>query len=527
MSHASSCTNFTEITSICASVDNTVANPSKIVSKSTSSSSSSSSSSSTSSSGGGGDGAGGAGGESNPDKHDIENSGAPKVKRVAIIGTPFGEDRCDDREMSRLSRLAYQRMMDVSTFIIQSHFNLEKEQVRLVGGGSAWGEHVPISLYGQDKGQWNGIDLYLYPEFSLAQRSYVETKSPADISLEKTNDETINHLQESQINPGLILNQKHKLFTCKLGEDTLGHLEKIHQEHKLQLHSPHQPQHQQQQNNYFSALSEADEKSMRVSLGHKINPKVSIHICADIKERNQKIFQNSDIVIAFSFYGDGMEEISRYPNPKSSMRQLYESYKHGHKCHISLTPLSSTMPSFDVEEYAICNTQWIMGPGYQTDEHVKSYYDKVEAIVKYENKDLTCSPNHAMNTAGKTSKIKLKIETDSNEKPISSLTIRNSGHGSSDSNTSSGINGSIATNTTTPTTTTANDTNNTSTRKRLMLRIESSSDSTCASSQASQVDNPHKKRKLRIEEAPSYNKETSDRLIPPSYPTRAYKIAFS
>ncbi len=94
-----------------------------------------------------------------------------RMKRVAIIGSA-GRDKDEGKFTLEL----FEKMKEEVVKQITEEWKLETKNVILVSGGSAWSDHVAVSLYKQDPNKWGGLHLYLPCKFPSKGKYYTTLK---------------------------------------------------------------------------------------------------------------------------------------------------------------------------------------------------------------------------------------------------------------------------------------------------------------------------------------------------------------
>jgi len=115
--------------------------------------------------------------------------------RVSIIGTA-------GRDTIPLTKDIYNAMIVRARQIIYDEFKLAEENVMLVSGGSAWSDHVAVTLWFKGNNTYRGLTLYLPCPFTNGQ--FVDNGKRGSIA-----------------NPGPRLNQLHGQFSQAIGRNTL------------------------------------------------------------------------------------------------------------------------------------------------------------------------------------------------------------------------------------------------------------------------------------------------------------------
>ena len=126
---------------------------------------------------------------------------AAAAARVAIIGTA---GRINDARNRTLSLKLYQAMIEAAARCIEDTFGLDLRECVLVSGGAAWADHVAVDLFLQKRVR--GLTLLLPSNLTAVPGAfgYVDTGVVDFIK-----------------NPGGTSNHYHRLFSKKLGRNSL------------------------------------------------------------------------------------------------------------------------------------------------------------------------------------------------------------------------------------------------------------------------------------------------------------------
>jgi uncharacterized protein YneR len=178
-----------------------------------------------------------------------------KKIKIGIIGTA-------GRDEESLSLLNKNLFNSVVTFIrkFQEECNLKTENITLISGGSSWMDHIVIKLfliYLNIDHSYEYLDLYLPCEIhdkDTVSKDCIKCVEERNYCHFKDND------KKWYINPGRSLNNLHSNFSKKMSVDTL------------------------QEIVYVSNLD-----------------KVNVNIESSMNKRNDKIAENSDLLLAFTF----------------------------------------------------------------------------------------------------------------------------------------------------------------------------------------------------------------------------------
>lgn len=115
---------------------------------------------------------------------------------VAVIGTAGGSK---DFNNTKLSNDMFQEMIIVAEKVILNEFKLDLEEVKLVSGGAAWGDHVAVELY--KTGKYGSLEINFPCEWENGKH-----KDSGDY--------------DWRTNPGRLSNTLHTAFSKKLGRNS-------------------------------------------------------------------------------------------------------------------------------------------------------------------------------------------------------------------------------------------------------------------------------------------------------------------
>jgi len=125
------------------------------------------------------------------------------VRRVAVIGTAC---RKAD-QLARMDASKYSKMVEAVKEQIVGVWGLDRKNTVLVSGGSAWADHVAVTLYLSAPDAWGGLELHLPCPLDFKTRAYMQTGAGSWFR-----------------DPGRSLNLYHRQQSRKLGRSTLNDL---------------------------------------------------------------------------------------------------------------------------------------------------------------------------------------------------------------------------------------------------------------------------------------------------------------
>ncbi|MEM3062204.1 MAG: hypothetical protein QW303_01470 [Nitrososphaerota archaeon] len=120
------------------------------------------------------------------------------LTRVAIVGSSGFDPR--DKKMLRKKHMVW--MIEKVWAYIENTLKLSPEKVILVGGGSAWADHIVVRIFLQKN--FAGLELYLPCAYNLHKNRFTNTHE------------------------GRILNMLHTWCLIKTGYDVFGELTRAH-----------------------------------------------------------------------------------------------------------------------------------------------------------------------------------------------------------------------------------------------------------------------------------------------------------
>src|SRR5687767_5866354 len=87
--------------------------------------------------------------------------------RVAIVGSAGRNE-----DASKMSQERFQTMCSKADNIITEDWKMERSQVILVSGGSAFADHVAVRLWLEKPSAYAGLELHLPCEFELKESRF-------------------------------------------------------------------------------------------------------------------------------------------------------------------------------------------------------------------------------------------------------------------------------------------------------------------------------------------------------------------
>lgn len=113
---------------------------------------------------------------------------------VAIVGTAGRTAG----QLARLDARAY-RLMTAAVLQQLVRWGLRRDQVIMVSGGSAWADHVAVTLILRRRpSEWGGLELHLPCEFVEEKRRFDDTRAPGR-SLNRYHDQQTGKLGRSSL----------------------------------------------------------------------------------------------------------------------------------------------------------------------------------------------------------------------------------------------------------------------------------------------------------------------------------------
>jgi hypothetical protein len=127
--------------------------------------------------------------------------------QIAIIGASTGP-KYDENKDQPLTKELFDKMINRAEKIITEDYQLKWDQIHLLSGGSAWGEHVAVVLFLKHRLEGTWLTIFSPVDWESNTGKFTDSQRGKDY----------------RSNPGLLLNDCHQNFAQIIERDTFNDL---------------------------------------------------------------------------------------------------------------------------------------------------------------------------------------------------------------------------------------------------------------------------------------------------------------